>query len=212
MNTPNAVLMEQARGALATKWNGAAFAAFAIAAVGNLCRLVPFIGVIAGILIAGPLALSSALLWLAYARGQETPPATIFRGFDNFLNAFIAYLLIFIFTLLWTMLLIVPGIMAYLSYYMTFFIMADDPNIKPREAIRKSRAMMQGHRTKLFFLSLRFIGWDILGLLTLGIGFFWITPYLYVSFAKFYEDIKNAVEPTVSAQATPTNAPLATVV
>jgi uncharacterized membrane protein len=207
MNTPNAVLMEQARASLSNKWNSAALAAFVMLLVTVGCRLIPVLGGIAGLVIAGPMALGSTMLWLAYARGQATPLATIFRGFDNFANALIAYLLVLLFTILWMLLLIVPGIMAGFSYSMTFFIMAEDPNIKPREAIRKSKAMMYGHRMKLLFLSLRFIGWEILGLLTLGIGFLWIMPYLYVSFAKFYEDIKDGAVPVAQADAAAPIAP-----
>ena len=212
MNTPNAVLMEQARAALSNKWNNAALATFLIAVVTIGVRIVPIVGGIAGLIISGPMALGCVMLWLAYARGQNPTFGTIFRGFDRFGNAFIAQLFIFLFTFLWTLLLIVPGIMATFSYSMTFFIMADDPSIEPRDAIRKSRAMMYGHRMKLFFLSCRFIGWEILGILTLGIGFFWITPYLYVSFAKFYEDIKEGVLPDM-VMATPSEvAPAASVV
>lgn len=208
MNTPNAVLMEQARASLTNKWGSAALATLLIAAVTVGIRIVPVLGGIAGLIISGPMALGSVLLWLAYARGQVVKPSMIFRGFDNFVNALLAQLFVFIFTFLWTLLLIIPGIMAAFSYSMTFFIMADDPSIKPRDAIRKSRAMMQGHRMKLFFLSCRFIGWEILGVLTLGIGFFWIVPYLSVSIAKFYEDIKNDVDPVVIVPtATPVTPP-----
>ena len=73
----------------------------------------------------------------------------------------------------------------------TFFILAEDSSIQPMEALRKSKQMMDGYKWKLFCLGLRFIGWFLLAILTLGIGFLWLIPYMYISFAKFYEDIKE---------------------
>jgi uncharacterized membrane protein len=97
-----------------------------------------------------------------------------------------------LYTLLWTLLLIIPGIIASFSYALTFYIIADDNSIKPTEAIRKSKQMMMGHKWELFCLGFRFIGWIILGCLTFGIGFLWIMPYMHVSLAKFYDEVKGA--------------------
>jgi len=96
-----------------------------------------------------------------------------------------------IFTVLWTLLLIIPGIIAAISYSMTFFIMADDDSIDAMAAIDKSKAMMNGYKMKYFRMNLRFLGWSLLCFLTLGIGFLWLIPYMYVSYVKFYDDIKN---------------------
>ena len=115
----------------------------------------------------------------------------MFEGFDYWVSGLKAYLLVFIYTLLWSLLLIVPGIIASFSYSQTFFIMAEDPNIDVFDAIDKSKAMMKGNKWKLFCLELRFLGWFLLAILTLGIGFFWLVPYAYTTSAKFYEDIKN---------------------
>ena len=95
-----------------------------------------------------------------------------------------------IFILLWTLLLIIPGIIATYSYAMTFFIIADDPQAGALEAIGRSKEMMRGHRWKLFCLFLRFIGWSLLCLLTFGIGFLWLTPYMQTSLAHFYDDVR----------------------
>ncbi len=94
-----------------------------------------------------------------------------------------------IFTILWSLLLIVPGIIAAISYLMTFYIIADDNTIRAMDAIDKSKTMMYGYKMKYFKMVLRFIGWCLLCLfLALGIGFLWL---IYVSNAKFYEDIKD---------------------
>jgi uncharacterized membrane protein len=96
----------------------------------------------------------------------------------------------FVFILLWMLLLIIPGIIAALSYSMTFYIIADDETMDAMEAIDKSKAMMDGYKWKYFCLALRFVGWALLCILTLGIGFFWLMPYMQVTNAKFYEDVK----------------------
>lgn len=114
----------------------------------------------------------------------------LFDGFQRFGTALGAYLLTGIFIFLWTLLLIVPGIMAGLSYAMTYFIIADDPTIGPLQAITKSKEMMRGHKWKLFLLHWRFLGWVLLCILTLGIGILWLVPYVSTSLAHFYEDIR----------------------
>jgi uncharacterized membrane protein len=89
------------------------------------------------------------------------------------------------------LLLIIPGIIAAISYSMTFYILADDNSLTAMEAIDKSKAMMEGYKLKYFYLSLRFLGWALLAILTFGIGFLWLAPYMMVASAKFYDDIKN---------------------
>jgi uncharacterized membrane protein len=95
-----------------------------------------------------------------------------------------------LFILLWTLLLIIPGIIAAISYSMTFYILADDNSIGAMDAIDKSKKMMDGYKWKCFCLGLRFLGWALLCILTLGIGFLWLMPYMQVSMAKFYDDVK----------------------
>ena len=89
------------------------------------------------------------------------------------------------------LLLIIPGIIAALSYAMTYYIIVDNESIGALEAIRQSKEMMRGNKWKLFCLGLRFFGWSLLCLLTLGIGYLWLIPYMAISFAKFYGDISS---------------------
>jgi uncharacterized membrane protein len=133
---------------------------------------------------------------LSLARKQEATVSQLFEGIKKFWTCLGAYLLALIFMLLWMLLLIIPGIMAALSYAMIYFILADNDSIGPLEALAKSKELMLGNRWKLFCLSWRFIGWGLLCLLTLGIGFLWLIPYMYVAFARFYDDIKTTAEET----------------
>ncbi len=99
-----------------------------------------------------------------------------------------------LYVVLWSLLLIIPGIIAAYGYSMVFFILADDSSIGIREALQKSKTMMMGHRWKYFCLGWRFFGWTLLCFLSLGIGFLWLFPYIQISGAKFYEDLKGEEE------------------
>jgi len=130
------------------------------------------------------------MLFLEVSRGGEVALSRVFDGFKSFGTSVLAYILMNIFILLWSLLLIVPGILASLSYSMTFFVMADNPGIGAIEAIDRSKEMMYGRRWKLFCLYCRFIGWALLAaIFTLGIGFLWLEPYMRASMARFYDDL-----------------------
>ncbi len=192
MKTENAELTRMARESLKGKWWLAVGTFFLYTIILGVPNAIPVLGSIAALIIGGPMALGLAAFVLSIARGQEAKMEQIFQGFQKFGTSLGAYLLMVLFVLLWSLLLIVPGIIAAFSYSMTFYIMADDEeNIGAMDALDKSKAMMKGNKGKLFCLSLRFIGWALLCLLTAGIGFFWLMPYMEVSFAKFYEDIKD---------------------
>ena len=115
----------------------------------------------------------------------------MFGGFKRFGISFAAYLLRFIFIILWTLLLIIPGIIACLRYSQTFYILSEDENIGPLEAISKSKEMMVGNKWKLFCLYCRFIGWFILCIVTLGFAGLYVGPYISQSCANFYNDLIN---------------------
>ena len=87
--------------------------------------------------------------------------------------------------------LFIAGIIAAIAYSQTFYILAEDDTIGSMEALRKSKEMMNGYKWKYFCLGLRFIGWVLVCVLTLGIGVLWLSPYIQVSYAKFYEDLKT---------------------
>lgn len=193
MTTPNKELMTQARQSLEGKW-GLAIGTTALytLAVSGL-QLIPGIGVFLAILIAGPMMYGITKFSLLLSRDKEARLEQIFDGFETYKRNLIAYLLVGIYVILWTLCLIVPGIIAALSYSMTFYIMYDDENISAAEAIDKSKLIMNGHKIKLFYLGLRFLLWALLCVLTLGLGFLILLPYIQITMAKFYDDIKDEV-------------------
>lgn len=191
MKTENAILMKQARESLAGKW-GLAVGAFLIYSVIIIVvNSLKNAGSIISLLISGPFALGLSLFSLSISRNTGAKLEQLFEGFKEYVRVLSAYLLMVLFTILWALLLIVPGIIAGISYSQTFFILADDKTISPSDAIKKSKKMMYGFKWKYFCLGLRFIGWGLLSILTLGIGFLWLFPYVHVSTAKFYDDIKG---------------------
>ena len=102
-----------------------------------------------------------------------------------------SYLLVSLYVFLWTLLLIVPGIIAAYSYRMVFYILIDNPEIGVSEALRQSKKMMYGYKSKLFCLDLSFIGWGLLCILTFGIGILWLSPYMLTSQTIFYEELQK---------------------
>lgn len=113
---------------------------------------------------------------------------SFFGGYGRLLSASFA---VFIKTFLWTLLLIIPGIVKGLAYSMTPYVLMDHPEYRIGAAIKESERIMVGHKFDLFYLELSFIGWIFLSILTLGIGLFWLIPYMRVSVAAFYEEVKG---------------------
>lgn len=91
---------------------------------------------------------------------------------------------------LWSLLLVIPGIIMAHAYAMTPYILEEHPEIGAWEASRVSQKMMRGHKFRLFRLNLSFIGWALLCVPTLGVGFLWLVPYMQMSQAAFYSDLK----------------------
>ena len=124
-------------------------------------------------------------------RQKEPELGALFGYFPHWKRAALTYLLQGVYTFLWSLLLIIPGIIATYSYAMTKYILAENPELTANEAIGRSKEMMDGNRWRLFCLEISFIGWDILCLFTLGIGHLWLTPYKQAARAAFYRDISG---------------------
>lgn len=147
-----------------------------------------------------PMAWGFAMTFLALSRKEDNDPFEIshlfdgYRGSQTFGRIFLTELLRNVYILLWTLLLIVPGIVKALAYSLTPYILRDHPELENNAAIELSMRMMQGRKMKLFLLVLSFIGWLILSFLTLGFGFFWLIPYMQATMVDFYEDAKSDYE------------------
>jgi len=130
--------------------------------------------------------------FLKVKRGGNPVVSGLFEGYKDFTRIFTTSILQSVYVILWSLLLIVPGIIKYYSYAMTDFVLKDDAELSNNAAIEKSMALMEGHKMDLFLLDLSFIGWFLLSLLTFGLGFLWLIPYVYTAHAHFYDDLKSS--------------------
>ena len=136
-----------------------------------------------------------------YTRGDDRVTSNMFKmGFTNWLHVVWGMLLMCVKIMLWCLLLFIPGIVKAFAYAMTPYILVEHPEMRAIDAIRKSNAMMKGHKFDLFYLGLSFIGWAILGMFTLGLGYIWLFPYMYTTVAAFYEDLKAECGETAMSQ------------
>jgi len=148
--------------------------------------------------ISGALVFGLYLYYLSLVREKAGDFNLLFKAFSFsgknlglFGKTLGAYLLMSLYVFLWTLLLIIPGIIAAYSYRMVFYLLIDDPELGVSEALRQSKKMMYGYKTKLFCLDLSFIGWALLCILTFGIGLLWLYPYMLTSQTIFYEELRN---------------------
>lgn len=143
------------------------------------------------LLLAGPISLGFAYFILEIVRNKAGKFDTAFKGFNFFGESLVAGLVVGICTVLWTLLLIIPGIIAAYRYSMTFYILADNPTMSGTDAVNASKKMMKGHKWELFVLHLSFIGWFFLCGLTMGLLAIYVVPYVHAATANFYEAIKG---------------------
>ena len=144
------------------------------------------IGAVAGLIIMGPMTLGYSMVSLNVARDKDVEISMLFKGFNDFARSVVLYIVNNIFIALWSLLLIIPGIIKSLAYSMSYYILIDDPTISANDARKKSIEMMKGNKWRLFCLEFSFIGWVLLSFLTFGILLFWVMPYIEVTMAKFY--------------------------
>ncbi|MEH7886427.1 DUF975 family protein [Bacillus sp. JJ1609] len=138
-----------------------------------------------------PLSVASYWFYLVIARWNDPKISQVFAVYKEWelsLKVIGTSILMGIFTMLWTLLLIIPGIIKGIAYSQAFFLMKDNPEYSALEAITESRKRMKGYKWKYFLMNLSFIGWIFIAIFTLGIGFLWLTPYIATANATFYNE------------------------
>ena len=212
----NSELRAQARERLEGKWGTFVLMTFLMLVIQTILQIPGYIGSLLEILspenvlaslsfsnisnilslLALPLSWGLTVSLLRNHREESVDLENLFDGFrgGRYTRVFCALFLVNLFTFLWALLLIIPGIMKAFSYALTPYIVMDEPELTARQAITRSCEIMEGRRWKLFCLYLSFIGWGILSLLTFGIGFLWLAPYMNASIAAFYEDARAEYE------------------
>ena len=146
---------------------------------------------IGALILSGPMTYGVAYVFLKQSRdGQPMNVADVFRGFpEDFGGTLLLGLLSSLFTFLWGLLLVVPGIVKAYSYSQAFFVKVDRPEYDWRACMDESIQLMDGHKMDLFMLDLSFLGWYIVGALCIGVGTLWVYPYHMAARTKFYEEL-----------------------
>ena len=150
-------------------------------------------GVVLVFILTGALQYGIARVTTNCARGRTWYVAQAFSGFQEcFMKTLVLYLVHSIFIFLWTLVLIIPGIVKTYSYALVYYLQQEPENMhrEPTDLITESRQWMRGHKWQLFCLDFSFIGWYIVGALCLGIGIFFVVPYHQMARANFYLDLR----------------------
>ncbi|CAI9386852.1 DUF975 family protein [Niallia sp. Sow4_A1] len=138
-----------------------------------------------------PLTVGIIWFYLGLVRTENPQVSQIFSIYTNValsVKLIGTNIMIGIFTFLWSLLFLIPGIIKGLAYSQTMLLLKDNPEFGIFEAITESRRRMDGYKWKYFLLGLSFIGWGLLCILSIGIGFLWLVPYVYTANATFYEN------------------------
>ena len=156
------------------------------AIVGAAGSILPGIG---GLIIIGPMFYAQKYAFLALAReGHPIDLNDTFLGFRNdFGGTLLIGLLSSIFVALWSLLLVVPGIIKFYAYSMAYYVKADHPEYGWKECLDESQRLMTGHKWEKFVLDLSFLGWCIVGSLCLGVGTLWVMAYMAATEAEYYK-------------------------
>lgn len=145
-------------------------------------------------IIGGAVELGMITFFIRLYRREPVSVSDLFSQFHSFGKALGLRITTTVLVSLWTLLLVIPGIIAVFRYAMAPYILAEDPDTGIMEALSRSSEMMRGNKLRLFFLSLSFFGWMLLGTITFGIALLWVNPYVEASWAAFYLDISAGEE------------------
>lgn len=137
-----------------------------------------------------PLTIGATAYVMKFVRKEPVDLNYMFSFYKQFWPIFVLTFLIGLFTSLWTLLFIVPGIIAAISYSMSQYIFIDGEE-DAMECIRKSKKMMDGYKADYFVFNLSFIGWILLAIPTFGLIFIYLIPYMSVSQVLYYEELKK---------------------
>lgn len=160
-------------------------------------NFIPVVGsLIPAVIITPAFTLSTIRVYQSVCAGGTPEAKDAFSGFDDFWSAFKVNFLVGLFTFLWSLLFVIPGIIKSISYSMSMYILAENKGKSAMECINESKQMTDGHKMELFVLGLSFIGWALLGMLTCGILYIWLVPYVNATYMNAYNSLKPNV-PTV---------------
>ena len=155
--------------------------------------VLSIVSILFSIFVSGPLEVGKDRFYMC-SRLQQTPFGELFCAFKSgkgyYMNIVKTQFLRRLYTALWSLLLIVPGIVKSYEYYMVPYILAENPNISSARAFELSKIMTNGEKWNIFVLELSFIGWQFLGMIACCIGTYFVLPYMDSTFAELYEAMR----------------------
>ena len=158
---------------------------------GGLGAVIPFGSLAVSLVVTPVLTMGWIKTNLNVTYGEDPQVGTLFESFqNNFGNTVGTVLLVYVFTFLWSLLFIIPGIIMGLAYSQAIYIQAENPDMSPMECIKASKEMMKGRKMDLFVLQLSFILWGLLCIITFGLASLYVTPYMQLTITNFYHRIK----------------------
>ncbi len=163
------------------------------------------VGTVASFIVSAAFTLSMALIFLGLTTGKAPEVKDAFAGFNDLWSAIKVVFFVGLYTFLWSLLFVIPGIIKAISYSQAMYILAENPGMGAREAINRSKEMMEGHKMEYFVLQLSFILWYLLGSITCGIAMIYVIPYVNATNANFY----NSIKPVEVSEAPVAEAPTA---
>ena len=159
--------------------------------IGGAVNVIPVVGGVAAMFVNAAFSLAMVSIYMNLTEGIRPRVGDLFSQFRNVISAFCTNFLAGLLVFLWSLLLIVPGIIKACAYSQALYILADDPGLGSWEAIRRSKEMMQGHKMEYFLLCMSFCGWALLGAFTFGILYIWLLPYMQTTYANYYKSLKG---------------------
>ncbi len=168
--------------------------------VSIIALLFSLVALAISIFVSGPMNYGMYKVIISNYNGFMPDTRDLFSGFRRYWHTVGLYWLIMLYTLLWSFLFIIPGIIKGISYSMAYFISVDNPRLSPNECITESKKMMKGHKWDLFVLQLSYFGWYLLIILTLGILSFWVIPKQMTAVYIFYRKIVKKPEEQIEEE------------
>lgn len=150
--------------------------------------------------IGGIIMLGRVRFFLSLVKRENARFDQLFSAFAFWKKAVLLNLYTTILIYLWSLLFVIPGIIASYRYAMAPYILAENPTMSVKQAVEESKKLMSGKKASLFVLNLSFIGWSILSVLSFGIGFIWLIPYMHAAETAFYLDSTNRMIPQPQTQ------------
>ena len=187
-------LMRKARTLLEPHWILAIGVCLANAVIVAAPAELNSYGEIVSLLLAGPLQLGLCFFFLNLVKGKETRFELLFEGFKPLATVLLAYAIITALTAIGLILLLVPGIVVALGFSMTYYIIAEDPEISFQTALEQSWKLTDGYKMELLELNLRFIPRYLLGLLCFIVGVFAVVPWHNTTLTLYYQYLKENVK------------------